>query len=144
MAQSLDEAADCGQALRAIIASGFAPLSRLRFAPLSRRGMAVWPLRRHFRRERHGEGVEQVGDQRVVAAERDELDHALVAEQPAGRVVAALVELPGLGELARDGVDDALVVGLERRLVAAADRLDGGTGHAVLARHPGMRPPLEL
>src|SRR5260221_106772 len=94
--------------------------------------------------QRHREGVEQVRDERVVAAERNQLDHALLAKQPLGGVVCLLTELACAGELARHGVDGALVVGIERWVIPAADGIDDSVAHPVLAGHPGVRPPLEF
>src|SRR5580698_3271423 len=96
------------------------------------------------RRERDGEGVQQERDEGVIPAERDQLDHPGVPEELPGLVIGLLAELAGLGELTGGGVDDPLVIGLKGRFLAAADRVDDRAGHAVLAGHAGMRPPLEL
>src|ERR1039457_7067108 len=94
--------------------------------------------------KRDGEGIQQERDKGVVPAQRHQLHHSGVTEEPLGLVVGILVKLAGLGELPGGGVDRPLVVGFEGRLLAVADGVDDRAGHAVLTGHPGMRPPLAL
>src|SRR5258708_4200847 len=108
------------------------------------RCLVSWPGGLGAGRQRNGERIEQERDEGVVAAQRDQLDHAGVAEQGAGGVVAGLADLPGTCQLAGNGVDGALVVRLEGRLIAPPDSIDRAVGHALVPCDPRVRPPLEL
>ena len=55
-----------------------------------------------------------------------------------------LVQAARVTELAGHRVDGPFVVRLERRILAAPDRVHHRAGDAVLARHRRVRPPLEL
>jgi hypothetical protein len=80
----------------------------------------------------------------VVAAQRDDLDDAAVAEERLRGGVARGVDATRLAELPRHRVHDALVVLGERRVVTAGQSGDHVVVDTVLARHAGVGPPLEL
>src|SRR3954454_2011832 len=69
----------------------------------------------------HVERVQRERHQRVVAAQRDELDDASITEQLPGGVVGGPLDVATCSELAGDGVHDTLVVG-QRRRGARGDR----------------------
>jgi hypothetical protein len=61
-----------------------------------------------------------------------------------GGLAGLLVQAARVTELAGHRVDGPFVVRLERRILAAPDRVHHRAGDAVLARHGRVRPPLEF
>src|SRR5579859_7742629 len=124
------------------------PVSRSRPGAVPRnsapRYSGIGPHRRGAGRQRHVERVEQERDQRVVPAQRHQLDHPGIAEDGVRGVVGGTVDPAMNTELPRHRVHGPLVVRLERRFLAAADGVHDGAGHAVLACHRRVREPLEL
>src|SRR5215472_1157605 len=102
------------------------------------------PHRLRARRQWHRKGIQQVRNQGVVAAQRHQLDDALLPEEAASCVEAGLADLSDGGEFAGHRIDGALVVSVKGWLLALPDRIDDGVGDAVLAGHTRVRPPLEF
>src|SRR5580700_6552799 len=119
------------------------PVSRPRPGAVPRNS-GIRPHRRGIGGQRHVERVEQERDQRVVPAQRDQLDHPGVAQEGVRGVVGGTVDPAMNTELAGHRIHGSLVVRLERRILAAPDRVDHRLAHAVLARHRRVREPLEL
>src|SRR6202034_1314333 len=67
-----------------------------------------------------------------------------VPEQALSRGEGTVAELAVGGELPCHRVDDPLVFGFERGIFSPGDGVHHLAGHAVLAGHAGVRPPLEL
>src|SRR5260370_454562 len=93
------------------------------------------PHGRRARRQRHVERVEQERDQRVVPAQRDQLDHPGVAEEGVRGIVGGAVDPTINTQLAGHRVDGSFVVRLERRACPTPAR------RPPTARPPTLPPP---
>src|SRR5262245_55081684 len=69
------------------------------------------------------EHVQRHRDQRIVAADADQFDHALVAERGLDATIGLVADPPRLVELAHEIDDRALVLGGRLRLASGLDFL---------------------
>ena len=122
---------------------------RLRGVRNDRRGRRLLPRRLRegelgVVRRHHAEDVERHRDQRVIAADADQLDGGLVADQRIQPLVGAVADPPRLVELLHEGIDRALVLGRRLRLAPGFQVGDGLVLDAGLLGHGLVSEPLVL